>query len=304
MGNRKQHVVPNFYLKEFFPGIVYRKGEKSPRFTKKARNLSVRTNYYGKPGDDLILPLDELNSVIESQAAPVLKRLILGETTTINRSDWVTLSYFFANMQLRNPSYHETLRRSFRQMTDQINEMVEKMKASYEKAKAEGKEFHIPLKPDSSGQRGYSLEEVNKSMEELEAKDGNIKITENLFYHMRDIAAYIQKMSLHVLTASALGFFITTDTPLVLFSLSSGSPVGAGWGNNDALAVIPVHPKHCMVLCYRKERTIYTKVLARGEVEFWNIEMMKYASREIYSKHPYNLALDWMHDRGIWQREK
>jgi len=227
MAGRRQHFVPNFYLKEFFPGFVYRRGESSPRYTKKARNISVRKDYYGKPADDLILPLDKMNSVIESEAAPIINRL-KDDVTTITRSDWITLSYFFANMQVRNPSYHKLMQQTFRQLIDQVTEMGERMMKAYEKAKAEGKGFHLPEEPNISGERRYSLEEARKEMEELEAPGGHIKTVENLYYHIRDVASYIQKMSLHVIQAPRTHFFVTTDTLFVLYSMSSGTPLGAG----------------------------------------------------------------------------
>ena len=166
----------------------------------KTRNISVRKNYYGKSEADLILPLDKMNSVIENEAAPILNRL-KEDGTTIKQGDWIILSYFFANMQVRNPSYHESLRTTFRQMTDQVTEMAEGMKESYEKTKAEGKEFHLPEEANISGERRYSLEEVKKSMEELDAPGGHIKIAEELYYHIKDVASYIRKMALHVIKA-------------------------------------------------------------------------------------------------------
>ncbi len=207
MAGKRQHVVPYFYLKEFFPGLVYRRGESSPRYTRKARNISVQKNYYGTSEDDLIPPLDKMNSIIENKAAPILNRLKV-DVTTIKQGDWIFLSYFFANMQIRNPSHHELLRKTFRQMTDQVSEMAERMKESYEKAKAEAKEFHLPEEPNISGDRGYSLEEVKTSMEELDAPGGHIKIAEDLYSHIKDIASYIQKMSLHVIKAPDAHFFI------------------------------------------------------------------------------------------------
>lgn len=303
MTNRRQHVVPYFYLKEFFPGFVYRRGEQSPRFTKKAKNISVRKNYYGKSEEDLLMPLDKMNSVIENEAAPILKRL-KDDVTTIGRSEWITLSYFFANMQVRNPFYQESLRTTFRQMTDQVVEMAERMKESYEKAKAEGKEFHLPERQNIGGARSYSLEEIKKSMEELDAPEGHIKIAENLYYNIRDIASYIQKMSLHVIKAPDALFFVTTDTPLVLYSLSSGSPIGAGWANQDAMAMIPIDPKYCIMLAYREQPAIYSNILSPFDVHLWNINLIRYASHEVYSKYPYDIASDWMHRRGVWGKRK
>jgi len=303
MASRRQHFVPYFYLKEFSPGFVYRKGESSPRYTKKARNISVRKDYYGKSADDLIFPLDKMNSVIENEAAPIIDRL-KDDVTTITRGDWITLSYFFANMQVRNPYYIESFRQTFRQLTNQVTEMAERMMQSYQKARAEGKEFHLPEEPNISGERKYSLEELKKSVEELDAPDGHIKIAEQSYYHIRDIASYIQQMSLHVIKAPGSHFFVTTDTPLVLYSLSSGTPLGAGWANRDAMAMIPIHPKYCFMLAYRGQPSIYSNILTPTDVHLWNVNLMKYASYEVYSKYLYDLALDWMLRRGLWGKKK
>ncbi len=188
-------------------------------------------------------------------------------------------------------------------MTDQINKMTERMEESFEKARAEGKEFHIPQGTEARGKKGYSLEEFNRLMEELDAPDGHIKLAEGMYYHTLNITSVIQKMSLHILEAPGALFFVTTDTPLVLYRLSSGSPTGAGWGNQDAMAVIPINPKYCLVLVYRKKATIYTKTLAPNEVHFWNINLIKYASHEVYSKHRYDIARDWMQGRGMWSEK-
>ena len=303
MASRRQHVVPCFYLKDFFPGYVYRKSEKSPRYTKKVRNICVRKDYYGKSRDEILLPLDEINSVIEAEAAPAIQKMLF-DLRTVNQVDWIKLSYFFANMQIRNPYYIESLQDTFRKFTDQLNEMAEKIKESYEKAKAEGEEFAMPTEPNVYDSERYSLEEINKSMEELETKDGHIRIAEDLYYHLKDIASYVQKMSLHIMEATGATFFITTDTPLVLFSLTTGTPLGAGWANSDAMAMIPISPRYSFMLAYRGKPSIYTKTLTTYDVNLWNVNLMRYASQEVYSKYAYDLAQDWMLRRGLWDKKQ
>lgn len=111
-------------------------------------------------------------------------------------------------------------------------------------------------------------------------------------------------MTFHILEAPGGLFFVTTDKPLVLFSLVSGSPLGAGWGNKDALAAMPLDPKHLLVMCYRGEPAVYHKILSIKDVQFWNIELMKYGVYEVYSKYTYDIALDWMIGKGIWKIKK
>ena len=136
MKNKRQHFIPQFYLKQFFPGWVYRQGEQHPRGTKKTTNIAVQSYYYEKPGDDVLLPLDEFNSVIEKEAAPVIQKLI-SDSASIDQDDWITLSYFLANMQLRNPNYHKSLITSFRRDADQISELAEDMMRTFEEATPE-----------------------------------------------------------------------------------------------------------------------------------------------------------------------
>ena len=140
MGGRRQHTIPSFYLKEFLnSGIVYRRGNKSPRFVKKPKKVAVRIDYYGGPSDDLDA-LDKMNSAIENWAAPVLRRLVY-DVTSITRSDWIILSYYFANIHVRTPAFQDGMVRDFKEMTQQLNTMAADMKEAYEKAKAEGKDL-------------------------------------------------------------------------------------------------------------------------------------------------------------------
>ncbi len=204
---------------------------------------------------------------------------------------------------MRNPSYHEMLRNTYRNLTNQLNEMANKIQESIKQAKREGREFLIPKESTIDKEASFTLEEWNKSMKDIETENGHIKIAEDLYLNVREIASYIQKMSLHIIEASGRSFFITSDTPLVLFSLSSGTPLGAGWANQDAMATISIHPKKCLILVYRETPSIYTgrSIVNTQDVDVWNINLMKYASNEVYSKYEYGHALNWMLRRGIWK---
>lgn len=260
MGGRRQHTIPYFYLKEFLnSGIVYRRGSKSPRFVKKPKNVAVHIDYYGRPSTDLDL-LDKMNSAIENWAAPVLKRLVY-DATSITRSDWITLSYYFANVHVRTPAFHDGMIREFKALTQQLNKMAEDMKKAYEKAEAEGKDLSIFSSPPFDDSPRYSLDGWNKWMDKLEQEGGRLTSILTFYRLIKDIAECIQKMTFHILEAPGGLFFITTDRPLVLFSLILGSPRGAGWGNQDALAALPLDPKHFLVMCYRNEPAVYHKVL-------------------------------------------
>lgn len=298
MKNPRQHTIPRFYLNEFFPGFIYRRGEKSARFTHNAKNISVSTDYYGNPDEELI-PLDRMNTVIENEAAPVLKR-ILADVMTMSRNDWITLSYFFANMAIRTPTYHKVILQEYQHLAKELNKMGNDMLKTHKFAKEKGGDLTAFNQPHFSGEKRFHLTEMNKMIEEMEAEKGQIKVAEGLYYHTKTIAECIQKMSLYILTARGGSFFVTTDRPLILFSIVSESTLGAGWGNSDAMAVLPLNPKTCLALIYRGKPAVYDKELSIEEVNHYNIEIMKYAQNEVYSRYPYDIAADWMHRKGIW----
>lgn len=298
MKNRRQHTIPRFYLEHFFPGFCYRYGAKSHRYHKKAKNVAVQIDYYGGPDNDLKM-LDSMNSFIENEAAPVLQRLV-HDTTSITRNDWVTLSYYFANMYVRPPAFHKSMKRDFQRITEELNRMARDMMAAVERAKAEGKDVSVPdMLPDDDSPR-FTMDEWNKWAEELETKQGRLSITAAFYGNMKMIAECIQKMTLFKLNAPSGLFFVATDRPLILLSMSSDSTLGAGWGNADAFAMLPLDPKHFMTMFYAGPPSVGEKDLSADEVHFFNFEIMKYAAHEVYSKYPYNIASDWMHRRGLW----
>ena len=303
MGKRRQHTIPYFYLKKFLkPGFVYRRGDKSPRYVKTPKDVAVHSDYYGRSSDKFNA-LDKINTATETWAAPLLEKLT-NDVNSITHSEWVILSYYFANIHVRTPAFQDTMINTFKEMTKQLNKMAERMKKAYETAEAEGKDLSLLSTPSFYDSPRHSIDEWNKLMDKLDQKDGRLDSIYVFYSLVRDIAEHIQKMALYIFEASGGLFFITTDRPLVLFSLISGSPLGAGWENKDALAALPLDPKHLLIMCYRGEPAVYHAVLSGEGVRFWNIELMKYTVDEIYSKYTYGIALDWMLRRGGWKTKK
>ena len=303
MGKRRQHTIPSFYLKKFLdPGVLYRRGAKSPRHVKTPKDVAVHRDYYGR-SSDRFNGLDKINDMTETWAAPLLEKLI-DDVASITHNEWVILSYYFANIYVRTPAFQDTMINTFKEMTEQLNKMTEGIKKAYEKAEAEGKDLSLFSTPTFNNSPGTSVDEWNKWIDKLDQEDGKLDNI-SLFYSLiRDIAECIQKMAFYIFEAPAGLFFITTDRPLVLFSLISGSPYGAGWERKDALAVLALDPKHLLTMCYRGEPAVYHRIPSAEDVHFFNVELMKYAISEVYSKYTYSIALDWMLRRGSWEIKK
>jgi len=303
MGKRRQHWIPYFYLKKFLePGVLYRRGDKSPRHVKTPKDVAVHRDYYGR-SSDRFNGLDKINDMTETLAAPLLKKLI-DDVASITHSEWVILSYYLANIHVRTPAFQESMIGTFKEMTEQVNKMAENMKKAYEKAEAEGKDLSLFSSPSFDDSPRFSVDELNKWTDKLDREDGRLDNI-SLFYSLvKDIAECIQKMAFYIFEAPGGLFFITTDRPLVLFSLVSGSPHRAGWEKKDALAALSLDPKHLLTMCYRGTPAIYNRVPTVEDVRFFNVELMKYAVSEVYSKYTYSIAQDWMLGKGIWKIKK
>ncbi len=299
---RRHHTIPKFYLEPFFPGWCYHRQTASPRYHKNAKDVAVHRDYYGGSAD-VVQALDRVNSLIENETAPVLQRVVR-DPASITRKDRVTLSYFFANIHVRTPSFHESMKRDFQKATEELNRMARAMVDRVREVKADGRDMSVlEMLPDDDSPK-YTIDDWNKGVQELETENGRRGMMADLYQSIQDVAGYIQRMSLFILSAPGALFFVTTDRPLTLLSMSSDTMLGAGWGREDAFAMLPLSPRHFVTMFYAGPATVRGKELSTPEVRFFNDEMMKYASMEIYSKYPYNLALDWMRRKGRWSVPK
>lgn len=301
MGNRRHHTIPRFYLNRFIrPGWVYRRNASYPRPIRRTKDISVRVDYYGRPEDER-KALDEINKVIEREGAPALDKLI-NESKALTASDWSSLSYLFANLFVRNPITIDTMKYSFLSDVQQVNEMAKRMVETYEKAKKEGKDLSAFAKPHWDDSPSYSIDEYNKWADEMKTKNGYLNVAAEMFCNLNDIAECIEKMTYLILVAPVGLFFLTCDRPLILLNLKSGSPIGAGWKNADALATIPLSPKSLLMMCYHKPREIFIKEISAPEVYLQNIDTMTFAVNEVYSPREYKEAENWMFGTGRWTK--
>lgn len=144
-------------------------------------------------------------------------------------------SYLFANFAVRTPALIDEMRTAQLLLTDQLNEMAQKMTEKLRKAISEGKDLSTFTQPGLGDEfPTMTLDEVNEYATKLRAKGGHLFTARDIFSILPDIAECIQRMSFLALKAPPGLFFVTSDRPLVFQSSISGSRVGAGWGKSDA----------------------------------------------------------------------
>jgi len=261
--------------------------------------VAVQRDYYGRDKKVREI-LDSLNSMVESEGAPVLKKLV-EDALTITHGDLVVLSYLFANFAVRTPAIIEETRAWELEMTIQANAVARKMTERLEQASLAGSElsqFLVPGPDDKSA--SMTLEQMNEHAARLLAEGGHRVAALDTFYSLVNIAQCIQQMTFRVVEAPPHLFFVTSDTPLTLQRRKTGSRVGAGWENNDAMGLFPLCPSHFLLIFYAEPSRIGIQQATREEVASLNLETIRFADKEVYSPFEYPEADDWMNAVGRW----
>jgi hypothetical protein len=295
MTNRRQHTVPQFYLKPFLsPGFVYRLGDTEPRRTNHPGNTAVRKDYYVREEPEL----DTINRKMEDDGAPALRKLIQN-TGSITFDDWVNLSWLIANLWIRTPSQIDDMLTTYRQVYSEIRSMVEpialKVKEGVVDPPSESS-FH-----KSGNSTRYTVEEIQEIDDYLKVRDAYLLSAEQSFKQLSAIARGIQEMHFFLVHAPKGRYFITSDRPFVLRSMLTGSRVGVGLANSDAMASIPLCPTTVLVMMHGESGCISEAEATAEHVDFLNLQMMSFANQEVYSRFESQETHDWMRGRGRWQ---
>ena len=293
MSNKRQHTIPRFYLDQFLnPGWVYRRGAAAPRAVMNSRDVAVRKNYYGRDAEEI--SLDRLNSWTEASGAPALKKLIEAPRD-ITVPDLVDLAYLVANLYVRTPLAIEEMRAIELDVITQVNRIIGDIDPSAVPAS---------VTPANDESLSFTVDELRREETRLRAGDEHLTTALGLFKASIDIAKCIQEMQFLLLQTRSEHHFVTSDRPVILRSLSTGSRLGAAWGNTDVVGSIAVSPHTYLLMFYRKpSMALYRNEAAPEDVASLNVETMKCAAQEIYSPIECPEACAWMKEVGLWKPE-
>ncbi len=297
MSNKRQHILPQFYLKTFLtPGLVYRRGKHVPHIVPNPKKVAAKSYYFGKNIRQR-KTIDKINSNIENRVAPIFRNLI-SNPRGIKSTDWIALSFLFANLFVRSSATIEEMRTTHLSFVDQVNTMSNRMMESLQKSLSEGKDISTFIDNSSlyDGPR-FTLEQMNNEANIMRMKKSQLFVAEGLYSVIPSISECIRKMTFVILEAPRQSFFLTSDRPLSLQSRLTASRVGAGWENNDALGLISLCPSHALFMLYHNTPSIRSKMATIEEVSLFNRDIIRFAYEEVYSPFEYSDAFDWA--RGI-----
>ncbi len=256
-----------------------------PRQVTSCRDTSVRRYFYGRPSASPYI--DPANSFIEGYSEPVLAKVI-NDPSTVSAQDRFVLSYFIANLYIRNPIIIESMKKSFIKAGDDIKEKTSVIMKNLKD--------HIQEPVQIIDQTGPSIpiEQFYQDIAMLKDKNGDLMCAKDMFASTHAISECIRNMTFHLLIPPENHYFITTDKPVSLVDGSTGSPVGAGWGVSTAMAYVALSPRLLMLMAYFPHKGTYLSKVKSEDVQQQNKFTLMFASREVYSLKKDVEAYKWM----------
>ena len=183
-----------------------------------------------------------------------------------------------------------------------VNEMVARMKERVDEALAAGSDLsEFPQSAPDAGSESISVEEMNERADRLRAPGGHLVAARGTFGTLAQIARIVREMAMLVVQAPRDHSFVTSDMPLVLRSRITGSPVGAGWANGDALAAMPMDPRHYLCIYHGEAPGVWlSQPVSEETVRVFNATTIEFADQEVYSPFECQEADDWLREEGRW----
>lgn len=252
MGVGEHHFVPQFYLKGFCdPGSV----PKNPRVwvanlaarrveRRSPKSIAKRTGYNAVPGLDEATreSAEQLFSQIETAAAPIIRKLLRGETN-LTGQEWVDLLFFAAFLAVRTPFGRDTLEKFFAEIARDVLTL----------AASHPDYYHQTMREAVPGD--LTAEEIEASRQ-LALTPGALKVRAKAALSLLatfqgangDVYPAFKRMRWAILRPQS-GSFLSSDNP-VSWADPTPRPAfysGHGLGMRNVQVTFPIGPQVCLL---------------------------------------------------------
>lgn len=306
MPPKNHHFVPRFYLKTFTdqstpagqePYLwVYERGE-SDGYRSAPRNVAAKTHYYSyvSQSGEVDTAVEELLSVIEGAAAPVLRDLIAGrDPKDLSEQDRDAFAYFIGMMAVRVPRYRRSVEKSIADLMHKVGLVAAHHPAYFERTVRE-----------ACAAKGVDPPDDIEALRQF-VLGGQYTIEPDPLFSLQTMldlaplgADYAFNYQWRILTAPNGSSFITSDAPLVKVSTERLPPPwswGTGWETPWMEATIPLSPRKCLLISLHHPSGIedVTDTIVRDV----NWRTAAYASEAVFSSgkitpESLNRDTDW-----------
>jgi hypothetical protein len=208
-------------------------------------NTAALTDYYAVGDGPNRHDVETYLSVVESQTAPVLAK-ILGDYAVVEPSDKRVLSYFAALQLVRVPQFRDRIEEFITGVGQKMNALLMRSREAYEDA----------VRKAFPG-RVFSAQE----MDELYARardTESYRITANpaaalghALNVVPKVAELLDRMSWVVMEPAGTANFWTSDNPLYYINPDSNHPIfGHALGAKGVEVNLPIGPRRCILMAW------------------------------------------------------
>ncbi len=282
------HYVPQFYLRNFSPAgargkIWCYERKKQPRL-RGIKSVASEEDFYTLKVDIPFFEkdkLDQMNRVMESDAAPLITRLLTVPKIDLSANEKEKLAMFIACLAVRNPHSQESLMNLDITVRKELMKITAEDKEGFEK---HARNLGIDDSPDDLEKLRHEILEFDKHY-----RVGYERGTEwdDLFLLMGfDSAFKIAPILLDkhwcLLESDSSRVFVTSDNPVVRVRPANYPPqLGLGFLPADIL--LPLSPKRCLALSNDRPpmellRAKRERIISANEYIIWNAHRQVFAN--------------------------
>lgn len=245
----RQHYVPKFYLKNFADDEgkihLFDRPRKAFRSTS-PDDLSIIKDYYTVLANGVKrYDIEQKLSEIESQAKPILDKLIAGNPLTSAEVDG--LHYFLAVQSVRVPGFRDAAEQMEAEVIKRVADVMfsdpQRAKASMEISGEAGSGGFTPAVMVEMYQQ--YRDKLTVEVDPHRSLEIMVQTTDHLFESLRRFSRLV------VVQAPKDVLFITSDIPIMSFNHGSYYPGATLLGLKDTVLSCPISRKTLLVLCDR-----------------------------------------------------
>jgi hypothetical protein len=276
------HYVPRFYLKNFQienqPGMIY-----SYMRGMKPRALSIKKvaseeEYYTLKSDGVLVDRnfpDEFLTLLESNTAPVLKKLLTAQDFDLYLSEHFLLAWFIAYLANRTPFARKRLINADKALWKKRIRRVARDKETFHSLIRRDPQFSDKAPDELEGHRLALLHKFDENLILGHSGPVDDHFLEVAFKLSEELWPILLMKKWMILECPTSQVFVTSDNPVILLP-PPGYFEGMRVGFDNAPILFPLSPKRALLISNLK---------GRGVVRVWGTKMDEMVSQTITYGH-------------------
>jgi hypothetical protein len=283
--NSFQHWVPQFYLRNFSSRnqgrdyYIFAYERSKPVEEVKVKDTAGAVGFYNSQRNDTMAETDMIEDVfskIESQIAPIIRKIIDTDSVTLTEAQRMNLDYFWSLLYTRTYDFREVQKELYKTMGKHI---LKSMAADKERFRSQLQKAGVKTSNEKELEK---LRHMAGNFDEhftLDLSGGESGLIKTALELAGEFAPCFYMKHLHLAKSSSQIALLTSDNPIIL--VAQDTVLGKGLLNSTI--IVPLTPDRCLV--YHVKKHVSNKFsIGDSLIRKINACTMFYANHFAYSK--------------------